>query len=122
MSSFMTGNDSDSSELDAVADGTDGRTQAESTSGSDEAPEADPAEGSNADAGDRVAELEATVEDLSMQLAQLERTVTWMARRQAAETGSGICPFCHKGGALVADRTPTGKTRVRCANCETELD
>lgn len=107
----MTGNDSDTPDVDA-ADRTDSQTQADSEL------HATPSE----DEADRIAELEATIDELTMQLAQLERSVTWIARQQAAETGNGICPYCNKGGALVADRTPTGKTQVRCTNCNEELN
>lgn len=108
----MTGNDSDTPDVDAVAERTDSQTPADSELN------ATP----DGDAADRIAELEATIDELTMQLAQLERNVTWMARQQAAETGNGVCPYCNKGGALVADRTPTGKTQVRCTNCEQDIN
>lgn len=71
---------------------------------------------------DRVDALERTVEALAERVSDLERTVTWMARQQARETGNGACPRCHTGGALRVERTPAGKKRVTCSNCDETFD
>ncbi len=72
--------------------------------------------------GDRVAELEATVAALTDRVDRLERTVAWMARQQAAETGNSVCPECHTGGALRVSRSPTGKKQVQCKNCGEKIN
>ena len=76
----------------------------------------------DADPADRIEALEATVEALAEQVSQLERNLAWIARQQARETGSGVCPKCDTGGALRVERTPTGKKRVRCSRCGEQFD
>ncbi|WP_135851716.1 zinc ribbon domain-containing protein [Halorussus salinus] len=69
-----------------------------------------------------VEELRATVAALTDRVAQLERTVAWMARQQAAETGNSVCPECNTGGALRVSRSPTGKKQVQCKSCGEKIN
>ncbi|USZ68609.1 zinc-ribbon domain-containing protein [Halorussus salilacus] len=91
---------------------TDQNDSADGTARSDDAPPTT----------DRIDALERAVEALAEEVSDLERTVAWMARQQARETGNGACPRCHTGGALRVERTPAGKKRVTCSNCEGRFD
>ncbi|NHN58168.1 MULTISPECIES: hypothetical protein [Halorussus] len=62
------------------------------------------------------------VVELTERVDQLERTVAWMARQQAAETGNSACPECNTGGSLRVSRTPAGKKRVECVSCGETLN
>lgn len=62
-------------------------------------------------------ELEATQERLDT----VERNLKWMAQHQAIETGKSVCPTCNSNGALVVERTATGKKKVECRNCGERL-
>ncbi|MFC7080988.1 hypothetical protein [Halorussus caseinilyticus] len=63
-----------------------------------------------------------SVEALTERVQRLERLLAWMARQQAAETGTSVCPECDTGGALHVSRAPTGKKQVECTNCGERLN
>lgn len=81
-----------------------------------------PPDGGPTDGEDGAETLEDAVAALTERVDRLERTVAWMARQQAAETGNSACPSCNTGGSLRVSRTPAGKKRVECANCGETLN
>ncbi|WP_435179580.1 hypothetical protein [Halorussus sp. AFM4] len=101
----------------------DGADESDATAG---ARSARPSDGS--DAGDRPdspgdpESVEDALAELTERVADLERTVAWIARQQAAETGNSACPACNTGGSLRVSRTPTGKKQVECRNCGEKLN